>query len=85
MPQDSEAAESLRHAMKRLEELTKAGGVYMDVYLVLSVLEFAFGGLLQRLPKLLPVVQTTVSLSCFSGEMEGSVAERSIYLWFMSN
>ena len=55
--------QSLRHVLERLAKLAKAGGVYVDVYFALSVLELAFGGLLQRIPKLLPVVQTTVSKS----------------------
>lgn len=46
--------------MERLAALAKAGGVYVDAYFALSLLELAFGGLLQRIPKLLPVVQTTV-------------------------
>lgn len=58
--QDKAAAASFRHAFKRAKELAKVGGVYVDAFLVLSMLEFAFGGLLQRLPKMLPVVQTTV-------------------------
>lgn len=60
--QDAAAAESLQHVMSRLAEVAKAGGVYVDAYLVLSLMELAFGNLLQRLPSLLPVVQTTVRL-----------------------
>lgn len=58
--QDTAAAESLQHVVRRMAELAKAGGVYVDAYLVLGLMELGFGNLLQRLPSLLPVVQTTV-------------------------
>ena len=58
--QDAAAAESLQHVVSRLAAVAQAGGVYVDAYLVLSLMELAFGNLLQRLPSLLPVVQTTV-------------------------
>lgn len=54
-------SKSLLHATERLRGLARVAGVYVDTYMALSVLEFGFGGLLQRLPRLLPVVQTTVS------------------------
>lgn len=54
-------AKSLLHATERLRRLARVAGVYVDTYMALSVLEFGFGSLLQRLPRLLPVVQTTVS------------------------
>lgn len=60
--QDPDVEEALHHATKRLGELANATGVYVDAYMVLSLLEVGIGGLLQRLPRLLPVVQTTVSV-----------------------
>lgn len=57
-------AESLQHATARLGELARATGVYVDAYMALSLVEFGIGGLLQRLPRLLPVVQTTVRGPC---------------------
>lgn len=57
-------SECLRHATYRLGELARAAGVYMDAYMAISLVELGLGGLLQRLPRLLPVVQTTVRASC---------------------
>lgn len=58
--QDPDAADSLRHAVSRVTELTRAGGFFIDEYLALSVVEWAVGGILQEIPRLLPVAQTTV-------------------------
>lgn len=57
-------SESLQHTTGRLGELASAAGVYVDAYMALSLLEFGLGELLQRLPRLLPVVQTTVRAAC---------------------
>ncbi|CAM9246111.1 unnamed protein product, partial [Laminaria digitata] len=65
LSKDAAAAESFQHVMSRLAEVAKAGGVYVDAYLVLSLMELAFGNLLQRLPSLLPVVQTTIQKKGF--------------------
>lgn len=56
-------SECLQHATARLGQLAKVAGVYVDAYMALSLVEFGLGGLLQRLPGLLPVVQTTVCLA----------------------
>lgn len=58
--QDPDVALSLEHGMKRLKGLARAAGVYVDAYMALSLLEVGLGGLLQRLPRVLPVVQTRV-------------------------
>lgn len=62
LPQDTGVVESFRHAKNRLKELAKAEGIFVDEYLALSVMEWVVGGVLQEMPGLLPVVQTTVSL-----------------------
>lgn len=56
-------SECLQHATYRLGGLARAAGVYVDAYMAISLVEFGLGSLLQRLPRLLPVVQTTVSVS----------------------
>ncbi|CAM9715211.1 unnamed protein product, partial [Ectocarpus sp. 8 AP-2014] len=66
LSKDPEVAKSLLHATERLRGLARVAGVYVDTYMALSVLEFGFGGLLQRLPRLLPVVQTTIQKKGFT-------------------
>lgn len=61
--QDPGVSECLQHATYRLGGLARAAGVYVDAYMAISLVEFGLGSLLQRLPRLLPVVQTTVSVS----------------------
>eukprot|EP00752_Nemacystus_decipiens_P012079 g10709.t1 len=66
LSKDPEVFECLQHATYRLGELARAAGVYVDAYMAISVVELGLGGLLQRLPGLLPVVQTTIQKKNFT-------------------
>lgn len=64
--QEPGATDTLQYAWKRVTEFMAAEGLHVDKYLALSVMEWAVGGLLHNMPRLLPVVQTAVGFLMIS-------------------